>query len=76
MKHLFLVISIIVFLTPSLTANVKFDREAETERQRSILAKASSPADSLAPLFNLYDLIVTADRNEIGFQLMHTLFLF
>lgn len=72
MKHLFLVISIIVFLTPSLTANVKFDREAETERQRSILANAHSAADSLAPLFNLYDLIVTADRNEIGFQLMHT----
>ena len=72
MKHFFLVISILAFIIPSLTAKTKFDRNAEIERQRSLLAQAKSPTDSLSPLFNLFDLIVTADRNEIGFQLMHT----
>lgn len=72
MKHLFLVISILVFLLPAAAENTRFDREAEIQRQRSILANATSASDSVAPLFNLFDLIVTAERDQVGFQLMHT----
>ena len=72
MKHLLFIISAIALLVPLRAASAKFNRESEIERQRAILEQARTPADSLAPLFNLYDLIVTADRNDIGFQLMHT----
>lgn len=72
MKHLLFIISAIALLVPLRAASAKFNRKSEIERQRAILEQARTPADSLAPLFNLYDLIVTADRNDIGFQLMHT----
>lgn len=65
------VVLLTVLITPS-TAKAATDRQHMLDSINNVLSQIDTPADSIMPMFNIYDLLTEPDRIAYSYKLIET----